>query len=159
MSMRDSLLENLAGDLEYHPRRAILYLAIAAATTSFWIFSPSENKLEYVPLVFALGGLALLVKGILLFRKSSEGIGLSENEISNLSGTYKRKNLPPMPSQAAQLLQDFGAGPLLLWPILKLGSDANNAENNPIVFQVLVTGGILFGLGWLVRRLTESPQA
>jgi len=159
MSVRDSLLENLAGDLEYHPRRAALYLVIAAAAICIWVFSPSENKYGYVPVVFALGGLALLVKGILLLRKSSEGIGLSEKDISNLSGAYKHKNLPPLPSQAAQILQDFGTGPLFLWPLLKLGSDANNSENNPVPLQILVTGGILFALGWLVRRLTSPPQA
>jgi hypothetical protein len=158
MSVRDSLLENLAGDLEYHPRRAALYLAIAAAAICFWIFSSSEAKFTYRPLVFGLGGLALLVKGILLLRKSSEGIGLSEKDISNLAGSYKRKSLPPVPSQAAQILQDFGTGPLLLWPLLKLGSNAANAENSPVPLQILVTGGILFALGWLVRRLTSPPQ-
>jgi hypothetical protein len=30
--LREFLLENLAGDLEYHPRRAILYLALAVVT-------------------------------------------------------------------------------------------------------------------------------
>jgi hypothetical protein len=30
--IREFLLENLAGDLEYHPRRAILYLALAVVT-------------------------------------------------------------------------------------------------------------------------------
>ena len=159
MSVRDSLLENLGGDLEYHPRRAALYLVIAAATICFWIFSPPEDKYRYVPLVFALGGLALLLKGILLLRKSSEGIGLSEKDISNLSGAYKRKNLPPLPSQAGQILQDFGTGPLLLWPLLKLGSDANNSVNNPVPFQILVTGATLFALGWLVRRMTSQPEA
>lgn len=158
MSIRDSLLENIAGDLEYHPRRAAVYLIIGAAAICCWIFSSSDTKAAYVPPVFALGGLALLIKGILLLRKSSEGIGLSEKDISNLSGTYKRKNLPPVPSQAAQMLQDFGAGPLLLWPLLKLGSDANNSPNSPVPFQIFITGGILFGLGWLVRRLTSPPQ-
>ena len=158
MTIRDSLLENLAGDLEYHPRRAAVYLAIAAGAICFWIYSPSDTKFQYLPLVFGLGGLGLLAKGALLFRKSSEGIGLSEEDISKLSGSYKRKVLPPVPSQAAQILQDFAAGPLLLWPLLKLGSDANNSVNNPVTIQVFITGAILFGLGWLVRRLTSPPK-
>ena len=41
---------------------------------------------------------------------------MSERELEAL-GT-KRKALPSLPRQAAQVLQDFGAGPILLsWPL------------------------------------------
>jgi hypothetical protein len=72
VSIREFFLENFAGDLEYHPRRAAIYLILAIAAGCFWIFSPAETKFTVVPLVFALGSLALLGKGIFLLRPSSE---------------------------------------------------------------------------------------
>ena len=72
-------MENFAGDLEYHPRRAVLYFALAVAAFCFWIFSPSNTQFTAVPLVFALGGVALLIKGIFLMRKSSEVSGYRTN--------------------------------------------------------------------------------
>ena len=45
-------------------------------------------------LVFALGALALLIKGIFLMRKSSEGLGLSDQELADLSNPANRKRLP-----------------------------------------------------------------
>src|SRR6266480_5616242 len=110
------LLENFAGDLEYHPRRALLYLSLATAVLCLWIFSPSETKFTAIPLVFALGTLTLLLKGIFLLRKSSEGLGLSEQELANLSSSTNRKRLPSIATQVAQIVQDFGTGAFLLWP-------------------------------------------
>jgi hypothetical protein len=71
--LREFLLENLAGDLEYHPRRAILYLALAVVTHA---------------------------------------------ELAELSNPFQRKSLPSIPNQAAQIVQDFDAGSLYLWPLL-----------------------------------------
>ena len=93
MTLRDIFIENFAGDLEYHPRRAVLYFALAVAAFCFWIFSPSNVQFTAVPLVFALGSLALLIKGILLMRKSSEGLGLSGQELAKLSDPSNRKGL------------------------------------------------------------------
>jgi hypothetical protein len=39
----------------------------------YWVFSPSETRFTVIPLVFALGSLTLLVKGVFLLRNSSEG--------------------------------------------------------------------------------------
>jgi len=105
VTLREFLLENFAGDLEYHPRRALLYLSLATAVLCFWIFSPSETKFTAIPLVFALGSLTLLLKGIFLLRKSSEGLGLSEQELANLSSSTNRKRLPSIATQAAQIVQ------------------------------------------------------
>jgi hypothetical protein len=58
---------------------------------------------------------------------------------------------------AAQIIQDFGAGPLFLWPLLRAGEDSNAGSGNPIEIQVLITGEIIFGLGWAVRRATKAP--
>jgi hypothetical protein len=158
VTLREFLLENIAGDLEYHPRRAVFYLSLAAASLCLWIFSPSERKFTAVPLVFALGSFTLLLKGIFLLRKSSEGLGLSEQELANLSDLTNRKSLPSIATQAAQIVQDFGTGGLLLWPILNVGKDIDNAWNDPPRFPVFLTGAILFLLGWLMRRLTSSPH-
>jgi hypothetical protein len=58
----------------------VVYLALAVAAFCFWILSASNVQFTTVPLVFALGSLALRIKGIFLLRKSSEGLGLSDQE-------------------------------------------------------------------------------
>ena len=158
MTLREFLLENIAGDLEYHPRRALLYLSLATAAICYWFFSPSERKFAATPLVFALGSLTLLLKGTFLLRRSSEGLGLSEQELTNLSDAANRKRLPSIPTQAAQIIQDFGTGAFLLWPLLNIGKDIDNSWINPPRVPVFITGAILFLLGWLIRRLTSSAN-
>ena len=116
---------------------------------------PRQSSLR-LPTVFALGSLTLLLKGVFLLRKSSEGIGLSEQEISELSKPSKRKDLPSLPYEAAQIVQDFGAGALLLWPLLRYGKGLNESWDNAPTFLVFVTGAFLFCLGWLIRRLTSG---
>lgn len=157
VTLREFLLENFAGDLEYHPRRAVLYFGLAAAALCFWIFSPPESKFSVVPLVFALGSLTLFLKGIFLLRKSSEGIGLTSSELAALSDPSNRKSLPSVPNQAAQIVQDFGTGSFLLWPLLNAGKDIDQSWVNPPRVPVFLTGAILFILGWLIRRLTSTP--
>lgn len=110
MNLRQSTVENFAGDLEYHPRRAAIYLSLGVASFVFWYFSPSVGKFTAVPLVFLLGSFTLVVKGVFLFRKSSEGLGMSEQELAALSDPRNRKLLPSIPSQAAQILQDLRRG-------------------------------------------------
>ncbi len=155
VTLREFLLENFAGDLEYHPRRAVLYLSLAVGALCFWIFSPPEAKFSTVPLVFVLGSFMLLLKGIFLFRKSSEGLGLTQSELDDLSHPSNRKRLPSIPNQAAQIVQDFGAGSVLLWPLLNVGKDIDHAWSNPPRVPVFLTGAILFLLGWVIRRLTS----
>jgi hypothetical protein len=154
VTIRDFFLENFAGDLEYHPRRALVYLTLGIASASFWIFSSHDDKFAAVPLVFALGSLTLAAKGVFLLRKSSEGLGLSYQDLSNLSGS---KPMPSITSQAAQVVQDFGTGALLLWPLLHIGRDLDPAWNNPPRLLILVSAAVLFSLGWVVRRLTSPP--
>ncbi len=156
MSLRESLFENFAGDLEYHPRRGLLYLFLAGAVLSFWLFSPAETKFTTTPLVFVRGSLTLCLKGIFLLRKSSEGIGLTQSDIDALSSSSRSKRLPEIPTQAAQIVQDFGAGSLLLWPLLNIGRDIDQSWADPPRVPVFLAGVVLFGLGWLIRRLTSS---
>jgi hypothetical protein len=105
--------------------------------------------------VFALGSLTLLGKGIFLLRPSSEGIGLSHTELAELTTPAKRKNLPSIPAQAAQVVQDFGTGGLLLWPLLNFGANIDQTWNHPPRLQVFAAGAIFFTLGWVVRRFTQ----
>ena len=147
MTLRDVFVENFAGDLECHPRRAVLYFVSAVGAFCFWFFSPAEMQFATIPLVFALGGLALLIKGIFLMRKSSEGLGLSDQEISKLSDIANRKRLPSLPAQASQLVQDFGTGSFLLWPLLNVGRDIDNSWSDPPLFRVFMTGATLFLFG------------
>ena len=158
MSLREFFFENFAGDLEYHPRRAALYLVLAVAAFAFWLFSPAETKFTTTPLVFALGALTLLTKGIFLLRRSSEGLGLYENDLAALSEQATRKHLPSLPAQAAQIVQDFGTGPLLLWPLLNVGKDIDQSWSDPPRLHVFAMGGIFFLLGWTIRRLTTAQQ-
>jgi hypothetical protein len=156
MSFRESLFEELAGDLEYHPKRAALYLFLATAAISSWMLCSPETKFTATPLVLALGSLTLFLKGVFLLRKSSEGLALTSAEFDNLSDPTKQKDLPQISMRAAQILQDFGAGPLLLWPILNMGRDVNQIWADPPRLAVFISGAILFTLGWSIRHLTSS---
>jgi hypothetical protein len=132
-------------------------LALAVAAFCFWIFSRSDVQFTTVPLVFALGSLALLIKGIFLLRKSSEGLGLSDQELARLSSS-NRKDFPSITQQASQVVQDFGTGSFLLWPILNLGKDIDKSWSDPPLFRVFLVGAILFFLGWAVRRVASSNK-
>jgi hypothetical protein len=156
VSLREFFFENFAGDLEYHPRRAALYFFLAIAAAAFWFFSPAEAKFTTTPLVFALGALTLLTKGIFLFRRSSEGLGLDHTALAVLSDPVNRKHLPSIPAQVAQILQDFGTGALLLWPLLNVGKDIDQSWSDPPRLPVFAIGAVLFVLGWTIRRLTSA---
>jgi hypothetical protein len=156
VTIREFFLENFAGDLEYHPRRALIYFSLSIAAACFWIFSSHEVRFTTIPLVFALGSVALFAKGVFLLRKSSEGLGLSHQELTNLSIPSRRKNLPSITAQAAQVFQDFGTGAFLLWPLLELGKDIDHSWINPPRFSVFLFGAGLFFLGWLIRRMASS---
>jgi hypothetical protein len=138
MSLGEFPLENFAGDLEYHPRRAALYLELSVSPAFFWVFSSPETMFTAIPLVFALGSLTLVVKGVFHLRKSSEGISLSEQEVSELSNQSNSKDLPSLPYQVAQIVQDFGAGGMLLWPLLRYGKGLDNFLDNAPSFKVFV---------------------
>jgi hypothetical protein len=154
VNLRQFISENFAGDLEYHPRRAAIYLLLGAASLTFWYFSPGDAKFTMIPLVFVLGSLTLAVKGVFMLRKSSEGLGLSDQELDALADPANRRSLPPLPAQAAQILQDFGAGSLLLWPLLNIGRDIDKSWADPPRFKVFAVGAVLFLLGWLIRKVT-----
>ena len=154
MSLRSRIFEEFAGDLEYHPRRAVLCFILAAVTFCFWYFAPTDRKFTPTPIVFALGSITLLLKGVFLLRKSSEGIGMVQSDFDALQSA--KKSLPSLPEQAAQILQDFGAGSLLGWPLLGHAKDFDASWTDPPIFRVFLSGAVLFALGWLTRRLTRQ---
>jgi hypothetical protein len=158
MSLREIFVENFAGDLEYHPRRAVVYLILAVVAFCFWTLSPYEVQFTTIPLVFALGSLALLIKGIFLLRKSSEGLGLSDQELARLSDSSNRKGFPSVPEQVSQVVQDFGTGSFLLWPLLNIGKDIDKSWSNPPLVRVFLIGALLFLLGWALRRIASSNK-
>src|SRR5258708_1092095 len=104
MSFRDSLLDNSAADLEYHPPRGASYLVLAAAPFCRFFLPPADIRFPAPSVFFAFGGITLLSKGLFLCRKSSGGLGLTETALNNLSS---RKDLPSIPNLAAQVVQDF----------------------------------------------------
>ena len=152
-------MENFAGDLEYHPRRAIVYMSFGIACACVWIFSPFAGKFGAVPLIFALGSLTLFVKGIFLIRRSSEGLGLSDQELAELSDSSHRKHAAPLIVQLAQVVQDFGTGSFLLWPLLNFGKEFDQAWGDPPRLTIFLCGAGLFFLGWLIRRATSRQVA
>jgi hypothetical protein len=155
MDLRESVVENFAGDLEYHPKRGALYLGLGGVALCSWVLLPSSDKFMVAPLVLGLGSLALLLKGVYLLRRTSEGLGLSQMDLARLSDSASRKPLPPTPCLVAQVVQDFGAGGLLLGPGLHVMKGVTKPLEPPAL-PVFLIGLALFLVGWLVRRLTSS---
>jgi hypothetical protein len=158
MARSDPHLENFAGDLEYNPRRAVLYLSLSNVALCSWISSAHETKFTTVPLVVLLGGLALLPKGIFLLRKSSEALGFSHQQITSLPTPSSSKNLPSIASQAAQITQDFGTGAFLFWPLVYRGKNFDESLTHPPLFHVFLAGAVLFFVGSVIRRATSFDR-
>jgi hypothetical protein len=136
---------------------AVLYLSLGGIAFCSWIFSDHHTKFTFIPLAVVLGGLTLLLKGIFLFRKSSEGLGLSYQQIADLSDPSNRKNLPSITTQAAQVVQDFGTGSFLVWTLLNLGKDIDQSWSNPrfsVYFSLAQSSSSLAGSSvvWLRTR-------
>jgi len=117
---------------------------------------PSGAEFSLVALVFLLGGLGLLGKAIYLFRKSSEGIGLTLQDEVNLALAAKHKKLRDFPAEVAQMTQDFGAGVMLLAPFLEL----KNIDRDliPPKLGIFLLGASAFAIGWLVRWLMRRTN-
>lgn len=157
--MHEFLLDNLIGDLEYHPKRGILYLGLGlgSAALGFWTFGSFDDNLTMLPLLFGAGSLTLLLKGIFFLRKSSEGLALTQHELTALSSPSRPKPLPKIPTLAAQVVQDFGTGPLFAGPILHFVKRVN--ESFQLSFPVFLVGAVIFSSGWLARRFTSRKSS
>jgi len=158
VTIRETLLENFAADLEYHPRRAALYLCLGFAAGCFWFFTPFHLKLDAVPAVFGFGSLMLLCKGVFLLRKSSEGLAMTFQEVEKLTRTAAGKKLPTITAQASQVLQDFGLGPFLLWPLMTVPHNVDHSIGRPPMLMVASFGACLILVGWFIRWLTRRTN-
>ena len=158
MNLRGIFVENFADDLEYQPRHAVSFFVLAVAAFCLWAFSPADAQFTTVPLVFGLGGIALLIKGIFFMRKSFEGLGLSDQELAELSNPANRKKLPSIAAQASQIVADFGTGSFLLWPLLHIGRDIDKSWSDSPLFRVFLIGAVFFLVGWGVRRAFSTKE-
>ena len=83
----------LCGGLGISPSASSLVFRSRCSLFAFGFSHPPNVQFATIPLVFALGALALLIKGIVLMRKSSEALGLSDQELAELSNPANRKRL------------------------------------------------------------------
>ena len=158
MDWREKLFADFAEDLEYHPRRGYLYLGLAVFSAMPWFLMPRGSGFTLVPLVFVLGGFGLFLKGIYLFRKSSEGIGLSFEEEVGMEEKAKQKRLPSFPREVAQIIQDFGMGVALLAPMLGVSRDLDSIFGNHPKLVVMLIGAIVLALGWFSKWLIRQNE-
>jgi hypothetical protein len=153
VSLRGFVFENIIGDLEYHPRRAVIYLVFAGASAAVWGITPSDANVSLAPLVFGTGAVALLLKGIFLLRKTSDGLSVprtldySQQQSTAFSVSERPKRLPSVPVVAAQLVQDFGVGGLLLGPFLHSLNNVDPSRINAPTLGVIVVSASVFMLG------------
>jgi hypothetical protein len=155
MSLRERVFEEFAGDLEYHPKRGAIYLGLGLAALCSWILAPASDKLTTVPLVFGFGSVALLLKGVYLFRKSSEGLGMSALDLAQAAVPSNPKHLLPAWPLFVQIFLDFGTGVLLLGTVMRLTKRFDWPWQFPSA-QILLAGVGLVSIGWLLRRVTSS---
>src|SRR5215831_12143075 len=61
-------------------------------------------------------------------------------------------------AQVSQIIQDFGTGSFLLWPLLNIGRDIDKSWSDPPLFRVFLIGATLFLIGWAVRRAFSTKE-
>lgn len=156
MWTKERILEEFAGDLEFNRRRAVVYVVLAAISFLLCWRLHFEGRYSFLREVVGLGGLAFLVKAVFLFRRSSDGFGATP---SDFVSTVKGQPSQPQPrteglriGDIGQILQDFGAGSMLLWPFLALGSESTEPLFN-LKLSVIATGAAIFALGWAIRKV------
>jgi hypothetical protein len=166
MELREVIFDNMVGDLDYDPKRGGLYLCLSFAALCLWAFTSPDAKFSVVPLVLGAGSLTLMLKGVFLLRKTSKGLdtsqgGLSLSQVRSdflIEDTSPSKPVRPWPASAAQIVQDFGAGSLLVGPVLHFAESVNETWNPPTV-PVLLGGAGIFLLGWGFGRIFRSTRA
>ena len=169
MDWRERIFDDFAGEVEYHPKRGLIYLALGTTALLVGLYYP-QNSYQTIPLIFGLGSVPLLIKTVFFFRRSSEGLGLSARELEQVSSAAKQKKLPPAITLIAQVIQDFGTGPCLIGfslyevvsrlthpdpdytALLLYGRDTEPAMWTSPLVQAAAVGVILIGVAWLARR-------
>jgi len=66
--------------------------------------------------------------------------------------------LPSILAQASQIVQDFGTGSFLLWPLLNIGRNIDKSWSDPPLFRVFIAGAVLFLVGWVARRAFSTKS-
>ncbi|GAC1631978.1 MAG: hypothetical protein NVS9B14_04590 [Candidatus Acidiferrum sp.] len=158
MDWRVWLLENFAGDLEYHPKRGFVYLGLGILAILSWYFAPSDMSFATLALVFALGGVGLIGKAIFLFRKSSEALGLTIQDEVLLEESAKNKKLARFPSQVAQIGQDFGTGVIFLALFFGSNRGVVGTSAGATKLELMLIGSCVFAVGWFVRWLLRQTD-
>ena len=161
MIAREFVFENLTGDLEYHPKRALVYLALGFTGMCVWFFVPWLNKYGQAALSCAFGSAIFIPKAAFLLRKSSDGLapnqallGLSQTEAAR---PVALKVFPSIPALIAQMIQDFGTGDLLGVFVLRAFNPVDPHRTLPIA-GIAITGAALFALGWFVRHFSSPTR-
>jgi hypothetical protein len=165
MISRESLIENLAGDLEYNPRRAGGYLFVGVLAFGASALAYDRAAYPFEAPVLVLGGISMVVKGTLMFLRRSAGFGTTEKSLLSSSAAsvqggfgvhHSDVQQVAIPERVAQALQDFAIGPLLGAPLLKVFFGLGHDKPRAFLFSgVFLCGAVLYAAGFVLRRVTH----
>jgi hypothetical protein len=68
LAFREFFVENLIEDLDYDPKRGLLYLGLGGVLLTAFATTPFDSRVEPLPLIWALGSAALLFKGVFFLK-------------------------------------------------------------------------------------------
>jgi len=165
VSIRETIFENFAADLEYNPPRAAAYITLGILSIAVWEFAQGIPAYSLVPPICGLGGIALIGKAIFMFRKQTAGFGTDQKSlvassepltISASATSQPGRIEKTIPDRVAQFLEDFALGPLLLCPPIHFAAGFEGTEDVRVTWKVFLSGAIIFGAGWCLRRLTRQ---
>jgi len=159
---KEEILEEFAGDLEFHPRRGVIYALFGGLCLVLWYRLQVPVRFAFIPPTIGYGGLALILKSIFLFRKSSDSFGatrvdLVEKPKARPSGPVEFLGEGLNAASVGQFIQDFGAGSIILWPFLALGAESTEPLSN-LKVGVFAAGAATFALGWALRKAGQRRR-
>jgi hypothetical protein len=119
----DDFADSLTSGLEYSPPLGMFYVGSAAMSLLFWYVAPGMSRFIDWPLIFVTGGITLLMKGQLFFRKESDGVLPSLQDAMMLPQPVQTTKTAvishedePLVVQIALFMKTFGLGFVLLFP-------------------------------------------
>jgi hypothetical protein len=119
----DDVADGLTSGLEYSPPLGMFYVGSAAMSLLFWYVAPGMSRFIDWPLIFVTGGITLLMKGLLYFRKESDGVLPSLQDammlpqpVQNTKTAVISHEDEPLVVQVALFMKTFGLGFILLFP-------------------------------------------
>jgi hypothetical protein len=160
LPFREFFFENLIEDLDYNPKRGALYLGLGGVLLAGWATRRFDSRAEALPLIWALGCAALLLKGVFFLKRTSagltdQGISLRVDDATDAVPLIAPNKEFDLPKLMARLVQDFGSGPLLVGPLLHVSTRLDQAWELPAVY-VFLGGAVIFGIGWFIRRFATG---